>query len=387
MKEMQQNLVTHLKKYLILTAIILMTLVLLTPLATQAKTVSKGHKTTAATTTQLKKRSKKRYKHFTTIRKKSRKNSTTIRKKSKKKSKKRSKKRSKQKSKKRSKHSNTFQTHKTIRIQSNIYQNELNKRFKDKELRTIVKLVTNGQIGYVGKFKDVKRIKDEINSKSGTTFVVWRQVKPGQDENYYKPFLQAKYKTVTDDEITYNATYNNKFVHYKTSDLIYCLRLYDKEGNLAKQRMNYWALAKQATRKAKVKNSDSDREAVRKIAYWICKHTKYAYGQYDNAEAGTLFSKGRGVCRDYSDAFWAMCKVSGIQCEYYAGTVTGGGRHGWNRVKIEGKWYWIDVTWMDCGKSINKNYYLKRKLWKNHKITELGQKNALIANVHYVELR
>lgn len=383
MKELQQNLVTRLKKYLIFAAIILMTLVLLTPLATQAKTVSKGHKTTAATTTtQLKKRSKKRSKHFTTIRKKSRKNSTTIRKKSKKKSNK-----SQKKSKKRSKHSNTFQTHKTIKIQSNIYQNELNKRFKDKELRTIVKLVTNGQIGYVGKFKDVKRIKDEINSKSGTTFVVWRQVKPGQDENYYKPFLQAKYKTVTDDEITYNATYNNKFVHYKTSDLIYCLRLYDKEGNLAKQRKNYWALAKQATRKAKVKNSDSDREAVRKIAYWICKHTKYAYGQYDNAEAGTLFSKGRGVCRDYSDAFWAMCKVSGIQCEYYAGTVTGGGKHGWNRVKIEGKWYWIDVTWMDCGKSINKNYYLKRKLWKNHKITELGQKNALIANVHYVELR
>lgn len=381
MKEMQQNLVTHLKKYLIFAAIILMTLVLLTPLATQAKTVSKEHKITAATTTtQLKKKSKKNSK-------KKSKHHTTIRKKSKKKSKKRSKKRSKKKSKKRSKHSNTFQTHKTIRIQSNIYQNELNKRFKDKELRTIVKLVTNGQIGYVGKFKDVKRIKDEINSKSGTTFVVWRQVKPGQDENYYKPLLQAKYKAVTDDEITYNATYNNKFVNYKTSDLIYCLRLYDKEGNLAKQRKNYWALAKQATRKAKVKNNDSDREAVRKIAYWICKHTKYASGQYDNAEAGTLFSKGRGVCRDYSDAFWAMCKVSGIQCEYYAGTVTGGGRHGWNRVKIEGKWYWIDVTWMDCGKSINKNYYLKRKLWKNHKITELGQKNALIANVHYVELR
>lgn len=32
MKELQQNLITHLKKHLILTAIILMTLVLLTPL-------------------------------------------------------------------------------------------------------------------------------------------------------------------------------------------------------------------------------------------------------------------------------------------------------------------------------------------------------------------
>lgn len=370
MKELQQNLITHLKKHLILTAIILMTLVLLTPLATQAKTVSKEHKT-AATTIQLKKKSKKKSKQNSKKKSKhSRKNSTTIRKKSKKKSKKRS----KQKSKKRSKHSNTFQTHKTIRIQSNIYQNELNKRFKDKELRTIVKLVTNGQIGYVGKFKDVKRIKDEINSKSGTTFVVWRQVKPGQDENYYKPFLQAKYKTVTDDEITYNATYNNKFVHYKTSDLIYCLRLYDKEGNLAKQRMNYWALAKQATRKAKVKNSDSDREAVRKIAMWICKHTKYKEGNYDNSEAGTLFKKGTGVCRDYSDAFWSMCKICNIPCKYYTGYANG--FHGWNRVKVSGKWYWIDVTWMD-NRTIDKRYYLKRRLWNNHKSPKSTFKSIL----------
>ena len=60
MKEMQQNLVTHLKKYLIFAAIILMTLVLLTPLATQAKTVSKEHKITAATTTTQLKRSPRR---------------------------------------------------------------------------------------------------------------------------------------------------------------------------------------------------------------------------------------------------------------------------------------------------------------------------------------
>lgn len=41
-----------------------MTLVLLTPLVTQAKTVSKGHKTTtAARTTQLKKKSKKKSKN------------------------------------------------------------------------------------------------------------------------------------------------------------------------------------------------------------------------------------------------------------------------------------------------------------------------------------
>lgn len=139
-------------------------------------------------------------------------------------------------------------------------------------------------------------------------------------------------------------------------------------------------LAKKAVRKAGVHNGDSDKEAVRKISKWICKHTKYKAGTYDNSEAYTLFSKGTGVCRDYSDAFWAMCKICNIPCKYYTGQAKGG--HGWNRVKVSGKWYWIDVTWMD-GKTIKKKYYLKRRLWKNHKNAKPCTKSILCSRVKY----
>lgn len=146
-----------------------MTLILLTPLATQAKTVSKEHKT-AATTIQLKKKSKKKSKQNSKKKSKHSRKTPLQSERSPRRNPRRDPRRDPSRSPRRGQsiptHSNTFQTHKTIRIQSNIYQNELNKRFKDKELRTIVKLVTNGQIGYVGKFKDVKRIKDEINSKA-----------------------------------------------------------------------------------------------------------------------------------------------------------------------------------------------------------------------------
>lgn len=162
--------------------------------------------------------------------------------------------------------------------------------------------------------------------------------------------------------------------------MIYYVSITDRKGNTSKERKRYWTLAKKAVRKASVHNGDSDKEAVRKISKWICKHTKYKAGTYDNSEAYTLFSKGTGVCRDYSDAFWAMCKICNIQCKYYTGQAKGG--HGWNRVKVSGKWYWIDVTWMD-GKTIEKKYYLKRRLWKNHKDAKPCTKSILCSRVKY----
>ena len=262
---------------------------------------------------------------------------------------------------------------KTVKIRSNIYQNEFNRRFKDKKLRSIMKLIVNGEIGYVGKFEDVYTIMKEINAKCGYDSVTWYYIKRDQNKSYYNQFLQAKNKAVTDDEITYKN---------KQSYLIFYIKLRIQTGNLAKQRKKYWALARRAVKKAKVQNGDSDKVAVKKIAYWICKHTRYAFSKYDNCEKGTLFTKGKGVCRDYSDAFWAMCKVCGIPCRYYTSR-----NHGWNRVKIKGKWYWIDVTWMDCGRYVNKRYYLKRKLWKNHKVTELVKKDILVNYEEYVDLK
>ena len=36
----------------------------------------------------------------------------------------------------------------------------------------------------------------------------------------------------------------------------------------------------------------------------------------------------------------------GIDCKVISGTANGGG-HAWNKVKLEGDYYYIDVTWDD----------------------------------------
>lgn len=201
--------------------------------------------------------------------------------------------------------------------------------------------------------------------------MTWKRIKKEQELSYYNQFLELQNTRYSNEELTQR----DGITH-----MIYYVSITDRKGNTSKERKRYWTLAKKAVRKAGVHNGDSDKEAVRKISKWICKHTKYKAGTYDNSEAGTLFSKGTGVCRDYSDAFWAMCKVCNIPCEYYTGRTKD--EHGWNRVKVSGKWYWIDVTWMD-GKTIEKKYYLKRRLWKNHKDVKPCTKSILCSRVKY----
>ena len=38
----------------------------------------------------------------------------------------------------------------------------------------------------------------------------------------------------------------------------------------------------------------------------------------------------------------------------------------WNRVKIDNEWYYIDVTWMDYGNTVDYTYSLSKTLWNDH---------------------
>ena len=72
------------------------------------------------------------------------------------------------------------------------------------------------------------------------------------------------------------------------------------------------------------------------------------------------------VCDGYARAFKYIANAAGIECELIQGTATNSSgkteNHAWNAVKLNGKWYYIDVTWDDpiiVGKGIvlNKYYY------------------------------
>ena len=62
-----------------------------------------------------------------------------------------------------------------------------------------------------------------------------------------------------------------------------------------------------------------------------------------------------------------MCVSSGIDCNM---TISYSGNHAWNRVKLNGKWYYTDITFIDTAKS-NK-YSLSIKNWTDHAHKEIS---------------
>lgn len=61
----------------------------------------------------------------------------------------------------------------------------------------------------------------------------------------------------------------------------------------------------------------------------------------------------QGDCAGVASAFYVLCKKNKIPVRYVIGW-DGGECHAWNRVKIKGKWYWIDPT---LGLWLNRDQY------------------------------
>lgn len=51
------------------------------------------------------------------------------------------------------------------------------------------------------------------------------------------------------------------------------------------------------------------------------------------------------VCDGYAKTYQLIMNMLGIECEYIDGDAGGG--HAWNFMKLDGKYYWMDVTWDD----------------------------------------
>lgn len=251
---------------------------------------------------------------------------------------------------------------KTVHIKQNIYTETINKL--PYNIRIVLQRLNRGEIGYIGYYDDTINVADQI-----IKYTNWNFQAMGEKETQknYQTLLSVPSFSLTKTDISEIA---------KGESPNYCLAICPIKENTANARIAYWKYAKKAVRKAGVRNGMSDKTAVKKIYTWLCHEVKYQHGKKDNCEAATLFLKKTGVCRDYADAFWAMCQVCGIPCKCYIGYALE--NHEWNRVKIGKKWYWIDVTWMDDGrKKIDKNYGPSLKLWKDHRKDYEHKKNVI----------
>jgi transglutaminase-like putative cysteine protease len=130
----------------------------------------------------------------------------------------------------------------------------------------------------------------------------------------------------------------------------------------------------------------SDRERVKAVHDWMVKNIQYDYDNYISnkipfrsyQEDGAMVY-GKAVCEGYAVTFELFMNALGIECRTVIGTATsdsGSGSHAWNSLKLDGTWYYIDVTWddpvPDSGDSVYwYKYYLTTDptFWGSHKET------------------
>lgn len=104
----------------------------------------------------------------------------------------------------------------------------------------------------------------------------------------------------------------------------------------------------------------TDYEKIKYFATYISEKMKYntnaankgdptlsSYANCWNAYGALI--DGSGVCEAYAEAFKLLCDTAGIPCiSVYSND------HEWNAVKLDGNWYYVDVTWIDTD---NKSTY------------------------------
>lgn len=104
--------------------------------------------------------------------------------------------------------------------------------------------------------------------------------------------------------------------------------------------------------------SMSDYEKALSIFDWITVNTAYDNAQPEMFEANSLyitescayylegvFLQGVAVCDGFSKAYSLLCNMEGIECIRITGMA--GGPHAWNKVKIDGDFYLVDITWTE----------------------------------------
>lgn len=103
-----------------------------------------------------------------------------------------------------------------------------------------------------------------------------------------------------------------------------------------------------------IKPKMSQLEKVKAIHDYIINNTVYSDKTKTTAHSAyTLLKEGKGVCQAYALTTYKFLDAVGIENYYVIGSARGG--HAWNKVKVDGKWYNMDVTWDDPLTSTGEN--------------------------------
>lgn len=103
----------------------------------------------------------------------------------------------------------------------------------------------------------------------------------------------------------------------------------------------------------------------------ICAGTEYVVTGLSHTAYGALI-EGKAQCEGYSRALQLLCNNAGIECELVCGD-SESEEHMWNYVKIDGEWYFTDVTWNDTALEQPSYVYFNidiDRLYHDHALAE-----------------
>lgn len=164
--------------------------------------------------------------------------------------------------------------------------------------------------------------------------------------------------------------------------------LYSDKPKVAAKKMKLADKKAEGVIKKIIKPNYNDYDKVKAVHDYIAANTVYNFkGLNSNTLVeddfniyGTLV-KGVAVCDGYARTASYLLDKLGIDNQYVLGNANGG-LHAWNKVKIDGKWYNMDITWDDPSHSKNGKYRYTYFLlsdsvmFKDHKEKNLGYHKA-----------
>ena len=88
-------------------------------------------------------------------------------------------------------------------------------------------------------------------------------------------------------------------------------------------------------------------QKIKFVYEYIIDTVEYRSGSADSQNIQSALLYNASVCAGYSKAFQYILNRMGLFCTYITGQIQDGGDHGWNMVRIDDQYYYVDVTWGD----------------------------------------
>lgn len=136
----------------------------------------------------------------------------------------------------------------------------------------------------------------------------------------------------------------------KYGDALYrCVVVVNKEGETA--------LSKKVVEIADKFRHLSDVDKVMAVHDYLIDHIEYSNPHIRSFAYGALI-EGKAVCQGYAQSLAMILNNLNVECHTIVAMTKGSNPvlHEWVRVKLDGKWYYIDLTWDDTPWAEDKNY-------------------------------